>query len=59
MSEMLAMSIMSPNEENQSFLTEVLKPIITKELVIKEIERTNSFVIIGFNNSVKIGRAHV
>lgn len=41
MSEMLAMSIMSPNEENQSFLTEVLKPIITKELVIKEIERTS------------------
>lgn len=41
MSEMLAISIMSPNEENQSFLTEVLKPIITKELVIKEIERTS------------------
>jgi hypothetical protein len=35
------MSIISPNEENQSFLTEVLKPIITKELVIKEIERTS------------------
>lgn len=41
MSEMMARSIIAPTEKSQNFLTEVLKPIITKELVIKEIEKTS------------------
>jgi hypothetical protein len=42
MSEMMARSIIAPTEKSQNFLTEVLQPIVTNELVIREIEKTGT-----------------
>ena len=40
LSEMLARSIISP-KDGQKFLNELLQPVITKELLISEIEKTS------------------
>ena len=40
LSEMLARSIISP-KAGQNFLNELLQPVITKELLISEIEKTS------------------
>ena len=42
MSEMMARSIIAPTEKSQNFLTEILQPIVTNELVIREIEKTGT-----------------
>ena len=41
MSEMMARSILAPTEKSQNLLTEILQPIITNELVLREIEKTS------------------
>jgi hypothetical protein len=42
MSEMLARSLLAPTEKSQNLLTEILQPIVTNELVIREIEKTGT-----------------